>query len=87
VLQPLIITTETGDIYVHFGYTESLYNALVQALSGHDVTPDELAITVQTSPMVYLVWTGVALMLIGISFEFAGDWASLRRSELPISPD
>ena len=87
VLQPLIISTETGDIYVHLAYTESLYNTLVQALSGNDVAPDELSITVQTSPMVYLVWTGVALMLIGISIEFAGDLASMRRSELPVSPD
>jgi c-type cytochrome biogenesis protein CcmF len=85
VLQPLIITTETGDLYVHLAYTESLYDALVQALSGNGSVPEEVAITVQTSPMVYLVWAGVALMVVGISVEFAGDLTSMRRSGLPIS--
>jgi cytochrome c biogenesis factor len=73
VLQPLIITTETGDIYLHMEYSDSLYDALVQTYSGNSTVPDEVSITVQNSPMIYLVWTGIALMLFGMSVQFASD--------------
>jgi len=73
VLRPLIITTETGDIYAHLEYTDSLYNVIVQALSGDSVAPEDVSITVQTNPMVYLVWAGVAFMIVGICVQFAAD--------------
>jgi cytochrome c biogenesis factor len=78
VLRPLILTTATGDLYVHLEFTnpilsDPLYNALVQTLEGNSSVPEEVSVTVQTNPMVYLVWGGVALMLIGISVQFAGD--------------
>jgi cytochrome c-type biogenesis protein CcmF len=69
VLRPLIITTETGDIYMHLEYTNSLYDVLVQTLAGNATIPENIAVTVQTSPLVYLVWAGIALMVIGISFQ------------------
>jgi cytochrome c biogenesis factor len=74
----LILTTEIGDLYAHLDFTDPilsdpLYNALVQTLEGHSFVPEELSVTVQTNPMVYLVWGGVALMLVGISIQFAGD--------------
>ncbi len=78
VLRPLIITTETGDIYVHLEFTEALYNTLIQALNGNSSIPEELSVTLQTSPMIYLVWAGVALMIIGISVEFLGELTSIK---------
>jgi cytochrome c biogenesis factor len=74
VLRPLILTTATGDLYVHLELTnpilsDPLYNALVQTLEGNSSVPKEVSVTVQTNPMVYLVWGGVALMLIGISVQ------------------
>ncbi len=78
VIKPLIITTETGDIYTHLELTDSLYTSLVQSLSGNSVAPDELSITVQNSPMIYLVWAGVVLMAISISLQFAGDLSSKK---------
>jgi cytochrome c biogenesis factor len=73
VLRPLIIATETGDIYLHFEPTNPLYSALVSTYSGIDTVPEEVSVTVQNSPMIYLVWAGVALMLVGMSIQFAGD--------------
>ena len=73
VVKPFIITTETGDIYLHFEYSDSLFNALVGIYSGNSKIPDEISVTVQYSPMVYLVWSGVVLMLVGMSIQFASD--------------
>jgi c-type cytochrome biogenesis protein CcmF len=81
VLRPLIITTETGDIYVHLEYTESLYNALVQALNGNSIIPVDISITLQTNPMIYLVWAGVTLMIIGIFVDFVGDLTGKRKAQ------
>jgi cytochrome c biogenesis factor len=67
------MTTATGDIYVHLEYSDSLYNALVQTLEGNSSVPEEVSVTVQNSPLIYLVWAGVALMLVGISVQFVGD--------------
>lgn len=73
VLRPLIITTATGDIYVHIELTDSLYNALVQTLSGNSSVPEEVSVTVQNNPLIYLVWGGVTLMLVGITVQFIAD--------------
>ena len=78
VLRPLILTTATGDLYAHLEFadpilSDPLYNALIQTLEGNSSVPEELSVTVQTNPMVYLVWGGVALMLVGISIQFTGD--------------
>jgi cytochrome c biogenesis factor len=78
VLRPLIMTTVTGDLYVHLEYTDPLYNALVQTLSGNSSVPEEVSVTVQNSPLIYLVWGGVALMLVGITVQFAGDLPSQK---------
>jgi cytochrome c biogenesis factor len=73
VIKPLIVTTETGDIYAHLELTESLYNSLVQTLSGSSVTPNDLSITIQNSPMIYLVWAGVVFIAFSILIQFARD--------------
>jgi len=64
---PSIITTWTGDLYIHMHHTESMYNALVQALMGEEVLPEDLIVTVERIPMVYLVWAGVTLLSIGMT--------------------
>jgi hypothetical protein len=81
VIKPLVITTETGDIYAHIEVTEALYNSLTQTFAGTTTTPEEVSITVQNSPMIYLVWIGVVLMAIAISVQFAYDLAPTK--ELP----
>ncbi len=78
VIKPLIITTETGDLYVHIEFTDSLYNTLMQTSSGNSVAPNEVAISVQNSPLIYLVWAGVVLMAIAISIQFASDLFSQK---------
>ena len=73
VLRPLIIPTESGDLYLHLEYSEPLYDALYQTLSGDLVAPESVSFTVQKVPMIYLVWTGVTLMLFGMLVWFSGD--------------
>jgi len=75
IVKPLIIGTATGDIYLHFDLenSDSMVNALTQAYTGNSTVPDQVSITVQNSPLIYLVWSGVVLMLVGISVQFAGD--------------
>jgi cytochrome c biogenesis factor len=73
ILKPLIISTWTGDIYMHLENSEALYNALMSTFSGIATVPDAVSVTVQNSPMIYLVWAGVALMLVGMSIQFASD--------------
>jgi cytochrome c biogenesis factor len=81
VLRPLILTTETGDVYLHLDYTDSLYESLTQSLIGNNVLPESVVVTVQTSPFIYLVWGGVALMVFSISLQVAT--ASRERHERP----
>jgi len=73
ILRPLIITTEAGDMYIHLEYSDSLYNALVQTYEGNSKIPEEVTVTIQKNPMIYLVWGGVILMIVGISVQFLGD--------------
>jgi cytochrome c-type biogenesis protein CcmF len=73
VLRPLILTTTTGDLYMHLDYTDSLYNALVQTITGKSSVPEEVSVTVQINPLIYLVWGGVALMISGIFVQFVAD--------------
>lgn len=47
--------------------TESMYGALEQALVGREVLPEDLTVTVERIPMVYLVWAGITLMSVGIA--------------------
>jgi cytochrome c-type biogenesis protein CcmF len=75
VIRPLIITTETGDVYLHLSYTDELYDSLTQTLMENIVTPESVAVTVQISPLIYLVWTGVALMIVSISLQVGIDLA------------
>ena len=74
VLKPLIITTETGDIYLHFDLSDSLYSTLVNIYIGNSTIPETVSITVQKSPLIYLVWGGVALMLVSMPIQLASNW-------------
>ncbi len=67
VSTPLIITTLTGDIYLRLLQTESMTNSLLNALDGKQVIPEDLILSVEVNPAVYLVWAGVALMSLGIA--------------------
>ncbi len=81
VLRPLILTTETGDVYLHFDYTDSLYESLTQSLIGNNVLPESVEVTVQISPLIYLVWAGVAVMVVSISLQIVT--AARERQEKP----
>ena len=78
IIRPLIVSTETGDVYLHFDYTNELYDSLTQKLTGNTVTPESVTVTAQISPLIYLVWTGVALIIISISLQAVVDLAQKR---------
>jgi hypothetical protein len=69
VLRPLIIGTETGDLYIHLEYTENMSTSLIQALKNEIIIPDTVNITIQTSPMIYILWIGIAVMILGIATQ------------------
>lgn len=82
VSTPLIITTWRGDIYIRMLHTESMNNALEQALMGEKVLPQDLIVTLEIKPVVYLVWGGVALMSIGMATPLIKELAMPIRKEL-----
>ncbi len=81
VSEPWIITTWKGDIYIRMLNTESINDALWQSLIGNKVLPSDLIISVETSSLTYLVWTGVALMSLGIALPIIKGIALLRREQ------
>jgi cytochrome c-type biogenesis protein CcmF len=81
VIRPLVITTETGDVYLHLDYTDELYASLTQTLTGNTVTPESVTVTVQISPLIYLVWAGIVLMVVSISLQAAIDLAQKGQEE------
>ena len=82
VLRPWIITTETGDVYIHLEYTETMYKPLTQILDGSGSgIPDNFSVTVQDSPLIYLLWIGIAVTMAGISLQFAADLLTTPKKE------
>ena len=73
VIKPLVISTEAGDVYLHLSYTNELYDSLAQTLTGNNVAPESVDVTMQISPLIYLVWTGVTFMVFGISLQLIID--------------
>jgi cytochrome c-type biogenesis protein CcmF len=69
VLRPLIIPTEIGDLYIHLEYTEEMETSLVEALREETVLPDITNISVQTSPLIYVLWAGIITMVLGITTQ------------------
>ena len=81
VIRPLVVSTVMGDVYLHFDYTSELYDSLTQELTGDSVTPESVAVTVQTSPLIYLVWLGVAVMVVSISLQMVIDLSQRKRED------
>jgi hypothetical protein len=75
VIKPLIVGGVTGDVYVHLELSEAIYNSLVGTYTGNYTLPTEVSVTVQNSPMIYLVWGGVALMILAMVVQFRNDFA------------
>jgi cytochrome c biogenesis factor len=66
---PLVITTEKGDIYIHLNMTDSIYDALSQSFTGELSAPENLTLIVEKVPLVYIVWIGAALLCFGIALN------------------
>jgi cytochrome c-type biogenesis protein CcmF len=80
--QPTIIHTITGDLYLHLLPNNSTITALTDALFGEENPPDVLAFTVETIPMVYLVWLGVAFLTAGISAQLVRTLTETKRRNI-----
>jgi hypothetical protein len=79
VLRPVIITTEVGDLYIHLEYTESMSTSLVEALREETVIPEAVNVSVQTSPLIYVLWTGIAAMFLGIATQLLAELKSATK--------
>ena len=69
VLRPQVIGTETCDLYIHLDYTEEMSTSLVQALRNEIIVPETVNIAIQTSPMIYILWTGIVVLILGIATQ------------------
>ena len=69
VLRPQIIGTEMGDLYMHLEYTENMSTSLVEALRNSIIVPETVNVAIQTSPMIYVLWTGISVMILGIATQ------------------
>ena len=69
VLRPQIIGTEMGDLYMHLEYTENMSTSLVEALRNTLIVPETVNVAIQTSPMIYVLWTGISVMILGIATQ------------------
>ena len=69
VLRPQIIGTLTGDLYIHLDYTENMSTSLVEALRNEIIIPDTVNIAIQTSPLIYILWIGIAVMVLGVATQ------------------
>jgi cytochrome c-type biogenesis protein CcmF len=81
VLRPQIIGTVIGDLYLHIEYTENMSTSLVEALRNDNIIPETVDIALQTSPMIYLLWIGIAVMVVGIAIQFIVEvkYGNLKR--------
>ncbi|MCW4007046.1 MAG: cytochrome c biogenesis protein CcsA [Candidatus Bathyarchaeota archaeon] len=73
VLRPTILSTPSGDVYLHFEYTEALYESLTQTLNDNNTLPRAVSVTVQTSPMIYLVWIGAGVIVASMALQVILD--------------
>jgi len=71
VVRPQIIGTSMGDLYIHLDYNENLSISLIQALRNEMINPDTVDMVIQTSPMIYVLWIGIAVLILGIIGQFA----------------
>ncbi|MEJ2242354.1 MAG: cytochrome c biogenesis protein CcsA [Candidatus Bathyarchaeota archaeon] len=69
VIRPQIISTVLGDLYIHLDFTENMTTSLIEALREEIVIPETLNFTIQTSPMIYLLWIGIITIVLGIGTE------------------
>ncbi len=81
VIRPLVVSTELGDLYLHLSYTNELYDSLVQTLTGNNIAPESIDMTIQISPLIYLVWIGIALIALGISLQLIIDLTQKREEK------
>jgi cytochrome c biogenesis factor len=58
------------------------YESLTQVFMENTVVPENVNVTVQTSPLIYLVWAGIALMVVSISLQAAADLAKKGVEEI-----
>ncbi|MFB3889835.1 MAG: cytochrome c biogenesis protein CcsA [Candidatus Bathyarchaeia archaeon] len=86
VTKPLILHSLQEDIYVHLDVTYDLYSSLMQALAGMGVAsfPQALSVTVESVPMVSLLWAGVAIICVGMVLQVGTD---LRRQSMETGED
>ena len=78
VLKPLIVGGATGDVYMHLELSEAIYNSLVGTYTGNSTLPEEVSVTVQNNPMIYLVWGGVGFMILAMVVQFRNDIPSKK---------
>ena len=50
--------------------------SLLEALREETVLPDTANISVQTSPLIYVLWAGIVIMVLGIAVQLFTEFNS-----------
>jgi cytochrome c-type biogenesis protein CcmF len=80
--RPLIISTLSRDLYFSMHQTNSSSNSLQRAIVGETIQPRDLIIAAKIIPLVWLVWAGVIMMVIGMVIVLIGECAWADRKNI-----
>jgi hypothetical protein len=56
--------------------------SLVEALRNKKIIPETVNIAIRKSPMIYLLWVGIVVLIVGIATQFTVDvkHANIKRA-------
>jgi hypothetical protein len=75
---PTVISTLDRDIYLSVHPSNTSQDTLVRALMGADVSPGEVVLSAKVVPFIALIWTGIALMGMGMTIILVGELVRKR---------
>jgi cytochrome c-type biogenesis protein CcmF len=75
---PTVISTPGRDLYLSVHPSNTSQDTLFGALMGMEVSPGEVVLSAKVVPFIALIWTGIALMVLGMTVILAGELVRRR---------
>jgi len=76
--KPTIIRTATGDLYLHIEETDSISNCLTNSLFNQSSPPEDFGFTVETLPLINILWIGVGMMAVGTTILLTAEFVTSK---------
>jgi cytochrome c biogenesis factor len=76
--KPTIIRTATGDMYLHIEESDSISNCLTNSLFNQSSPPEDFDFTVETLPLINILWIGVGAMAVGTSILLTAEFVTSK---------